>query len=139
MATMRIADALRNILADAFTARIDLGPGAGTVRFYTGAQPADADDAIGVQVLLATLTFSDPSAPAASGGVLTFDTITQDASADATGTATWARIEDSDGNNAFDCDVSVTGGGATIELNTVNIIAGGAVRISSFTVTIPAG
>ena len=139
MATMRIADALRNILADAFTTRIDLGSGAGTVRFYTGTQPADADDAIGAQVLLATLTFSDPSAPAASGGVLTFYVITQDSSADATGTATWARIEDSDGNNVFDCDVSVTGGGAIIELNTVNIIAGGAVRISAFTVSIPAG
>ena len=139
MATMRIADALRNILADAFTTRIDLGSGAGTVRFYTGTQPTDADDAIGAQVLLATLTFSDPSAPAASGGVLTFSAITQDSSADATGTATWARIEDSDGNNVFDCDVSVTGGGGTIELNSVSIIAGGAVRISSFTVTIPAG
>ena len=136
MATLRIADAARNQMLDQLTALIDAGAVAGTIRLYTGTMPADADDPIAAQVLLATLTFSDPSAPAASGGVLTFSAITEDASADATGVAAWARIEDNVGNNVLDADVTVTGGGGTIEMNTVNIVVAGVVRISSFTVTI---
>jgi hypothetical protein len=126
-------------MADAITAQLDLGAGAGTIKLYSGTQPADADDAITSQVLLATLTFSDPSAPGASGGVWTADAITEDSLADATGTAAWARVEDSDGNNVFDCDVTATGGGGTIEINTVSIVADAAVRATSLTVTMPAG
>ena len=138
MAIMRVADALRNQIADQITARIDAGAGPGTIKIYDGAQPADADDAITTQTLLATLTFSDPSAPAAVAGVLTFNAITEDSSADDSGTASWARAEDSDGNNAIDVDVTASGGGGTIEMNTVDIVAGGPVRISSFTITVPA-
>lgn len=139
MATMNLADALRNQLADQITARVDLGAAAGNIKIYDGTMPTDADDAISGPTLLATLPFSDPSAPAASSGVLTFNAITDDSSADATGTATWARIEDSDGNNVMDVDVTASGGGGTIELNTVSITSGGVVRITSFTITIPAG
>ena len=139
MAVWRQADALRNAMADAIKTRVDAGATAGTIKLYDGTQPADADDAITTQTLLATLTFADPSAPGASSGVLTFDSIVEDSSADATGTAAWARIEDSDGNNVFDVDVTATGGGGTIEINTVSIVAGAAVRATSFIVTIPTG
>ena len=67
--------------------------------------------------------------------MITFDAITEDSSADATATATWARIEDSDGTNVFDGDVSTAG--AMINLNTAAIVAGGPVRITSFTITMP--
>jgi hypothetical protein len=70
--------------------------------------------------------------------VLTFSTITEDTSADATGTATWARVRSSDAAQGFDCDVTATGGGGVIELNTVSIVAGGPVRITAFTFSIPA-
>ncbi len=136
---MRVADGTRNAIANAIIAAIDAGAGPGTIKFYTGTQPADADDAVTSQTLLAILTFSDPSAPAASAGKITFSVITEDSSADATGTATWARIEDSDGSNVFDCNVTATGGDGAIELNTVSIVTGGPVRISSFTLTVPAG
>ena len=139
MPVMRVADDSRSAMLDAITTLIDAGAGAGTIKIYTGTMPADADDAIVAQVLLATLTFSDPAAPAASAGVLTFSSITQDSAADASGTAKWARVEDSDGNNVFDCDITPTGGGGAIELNTTNIVLGGPVQITSFVLTAPAG
>lgn len=138
MANMRLATATRNAIANAIRDLIDAGTGAGTIEIRTGTQPASANDAA-TGTLLATLTFSDPSAPGAASGVTTFSAITEDAVADATGTAAWARVKDSAGNTIFDVDVSATGGGSTIELNTVAIVAGGPVRITAFTVTVPAG
>ena len=137
MANFRVADNTRSQLVQQIQIDLDAGAGAGTIKIYDGSQPADADTALSGQTLLAQLTFNDPSAPAASAGVLTFSSITDDSSADATGTATWARMEDSDGNTVFDCDVGTSG--ATINLNTVSIVIAGVVSITSFTVTVPAG
>lgn len=133
-AIMKNTDALRNAALDAITTLIDAGAGVGTIKIYDGTMPADADDAIVAQVLLATLTFTDPAAPGASAGLLTFSAIASDTSAAATGVAAWARIEDSNGNNVFDVDVGTTGSGASLELNMVNIVMGGTVAISAFTV-----
>lgn len=135
MATLRPALALRNAQLDAINTLINGGSGAGTLKIYTGTIPANADTAIGAQVLLATLTFTDPAAGAASASTLTFSAITQDSSADATGTATWARIADSAGATVFDCSVSATGGGGVIELNTASIVSGGPVSITGGTLT----
>lgn len=139
MAFMRISSALRSAQADQIKTLIDAGSGDGTINIYTAGSgiPAHPADAISDQVLLGTLTFSKPSAPGASAGVLTFSTITQDSSADHSGTAAWARIQDSDGNAIFDVDVGTAG--TSIILNTVNIVAGGPIQITSFTVTIPEG
>ena len=139
MANMRLATASRNAVANSIRDLIDLGSLGGTIKIYTTAQPANANTALGAQVLLGTLTFSVTSAPGAAVGVTTFSAITEDSSADATGTAVWARIADSDANTVFDCDITATGGGGTIELNTVSIVSGGPIRITSFTMTAPTG
>jgi len=136
MSNVRVADVTRNNRLNAVRDRIDSGPGAGVVEIRSGTQPADADDAA-VGTLLATLTLADPSAPNAASGVLTFNAITEDSSADATGTASWGRVKTSDGNTVFDCDVGTSG--TTIVLNTVSIVVGGPVRITSFTLTDPTG
>jgi hypothetical protein len=65
--------------------------------------------------------------------VLTFDTITQDSSANATGTATWFRIVDSDGNFVIDGTVGTSG--ADLNLNTTAIVATESVSITSLTFT----
>ena len=136
MANIRVAETVRNAMLDALLAKMNLGSGPATLKVYSGAQPASGDDPVGGgNTLLATLTFSDPAGSAAASGVLTFDAITEDSAADATATAEWARIEDSDGNNVFDGDVGTAG--AMIVLNTTSIAAGGPVRISSFTITMP--
>jgi hypothetical protein len=122
----------RNAMLDALNARINLGAGAGLLRIYDGSRPATGGAAT---TLLAELTLSDPAAPAAAAGVLTLSAITQDSSANATGTATWFRIVDSDANAVFDGSVTATGGGGDLQLVTTSITATQPVQVSSFTIT----
>ena len=125
-------DTLRNARADQITAAIDAGGAAGFIRLYDGTQPAKGGPAT---TLLAECTFSFPSFPAASGGQITTTSITGDASANATGTATWARIVDSNGNFVMDGTVGLTGSGADVELDSTSITAGQPVNVSSATFT----
>jgi hypothetical protein len=131
---IKLATTGRNAAVDAITALINAG-GAGTIKIYTGSQPTNPQTALGAQTLLGTLTFSATSFGAGSTGVATANAITQDSAADATGTATWARIASGGAATVFDCDVNTSG--ATINLNTVSIVAGGPIQITSFTLTMP--
>ena len=134
MANIRVAVASRNDMLAALLARMNLGSGAATLKMYSGTQPANGDAAES-GTLLGTLTFSDPAAPAPSGGTITFSAITEDSEANATAIVTWARIEDSDGNNVFDGNVGELD--AMIILNTTDIKAGGPIRVTSFTISLP--
>jgi hypothetical protein len=136
MAIIRFVTTAKNNALDTLKTAIDAGAGAGTIKVYNGTQPTSANDAITTQTLLATLTFSDPCGTTSSG-TLTMSAITQDSAADATGTATWARIADSTGATVFDVDVTVTGAGGTLQFNTTNFVINGPVLISAFTVTVP--
>lgn len=133
-ASIRLNDAAANAALDAIRALIDAGAGAGTVKVYNGTIPTNAATAIGSQTLLGTLTFSDPSAASAASRTLTFSAITQDSSADATGTATWARIADSDGNTIFDASIG-SGSGVVLQFNTTSIVIYGPVAITAFTLS----
>lgn len=135
MATMKLTATVRTALADALLAAFDGGDGPCVLRFYDGSQPAGPGTAVGAQVLLGSVVCADPVGTTASG-VLTFDAMTQDDAADATGTATWARLVDGDGNAVADFDVSDTGGTGAIKLNTVSIVVGGPIVVSSFVITL---
>ena len=91
-----LADASANGAADAVARHLDNG----YLRIYDGAKPANADVAVGAQVLLAELRFNATSAPGAAAGVLTFSAFTADASNNATGTATWFRALRSNGTSS---------------------------------------
>lgn len=133
-----LATATRQAMCDACVDAIDGGTGAGTLKIYTATRPANANTAVSGQTLLATLTFSDPAFGAANtSGVATANSITQDSSADATGTAAWARIETSTPGTVM--DISVGTSGAELNLDSVSIVAGGTVSVSSMTVTMPDG
>jgi hypothetical protein len=129
-----LSTAMRNALGTAFITAIDAGAGPGKISFYTATRPTSPDDAVTSQTLLGTVTFSDPCGTV-SGGVLTFDTITDDSSADADGTTTWARLYDSADTAIMDMSVTATGGGGDIELNTTSIVTGGPISITSATLT----
>jgi len=140
MSWLRLATASQNAACDAVVDLIDAGTGAGTIEIYddTAAPPASANDAVpATSVKLGTLTFYDPAFGAAVDGVATAGLITSDTSADADGTASWARIKDSGGNVIFDCDVGTTG--TVIVLNTVNIVIGATISITAGSVTMPSG
>lgn len=130
--TMGIVTAVRNAMMDLIKTAIDAGAGAGLFRVYDGTRPATGGSAT---TLLAELTFTDPSAAGAASGLLTFSAITADASANATGTATWGRMVDSTG--AFVADFSVGTAAADFILNTTSITIG--VNVSCTSATILAG
>ena len=106
----------------------------GYLRVYDGTQPVDANTAVGAQVLLAELRFNADAFAAASGGVITANAITQDSSANATGTATWARVLASDGTTVW-FDGSAGTGTVNFVLNTASIVVGAVVSCSAFTLT----
>lgn len=121
---------IRNNRMQAVADAIDGGAGAGLLRIYDGTRPASGGTAT---TLLAELTLSDPCAASVTGGVLTFDTITADSSANATGTATWMRIVDSAGTFCVDGDVGTSG--ADLNLNSTSISTGQEVSCTSATIT----
>src|SRR5512139_1209369 len=131
----RITNAVASAACDAIVDAIDGGPAAGTIKIYAGTIPTNADTAVGAQTLLATLTFSDPAFGAAADGVATASAITSDTSADATNTATWARIATSAGTTVM--DVTVGTSGDDINFNTVSFVTGATVAITALTVTVP--
>jgi hypothetical protein len=133
---MLISTLVRNAMVDAFVDKIDEGAGAGTLVIRTGAAPAATTDADS-GTLLATLTFSDPAFGAAASGTATASAITSDTSIDATGTAGYARIKDSDGE--VHANLSVGTSGADINFNSLSFVAGGTCAITSLTITQPAG
>lgn len=123
-----------NAQADALARLLD----SGSIKLYTGTQAATANTAVGAQTLLGTLSLSATSAPAASGGVLTFNAITSDTAADATGTATWFRALKSDGTTVV-LDGSVGASGTpNLLLNTDSIVIGARLDITGWTHTVPA-
>ena len=115
----------------------------GTLKIYTGTQPADANTAISGNTLLGTLTFSSTAfaASSASGSAgskvvtATANTITDDSSADNTGTATWFRVLKSDGTTAvFDGTVGTSG--CDLNLASTSIVSGEDISVTSLTITI---
>lgn len=119
---------LRNAQLDAVTTQAGASA---LLRVYDGSRPATGGAAT---TLLAQLTCNATFAPGAASGVLTLNAIAADASADATGTATWFRIVKSDGTTHV-MDGSVSTSGSDLNFNTVSIVAGANVAVTSFTIT----
>jgi hypothetical protein len=121
------AAALRNAQLDEITARAGASA---LLKIFSGTRPATGGaetTKLSEQVCNATF------APAASGGVLTLNAIADDTSADATGTASWFRIESSGAVHVMDGNVAVSG--SDLNFDSISFVAGGTVAISSFTVT----
>lgn len=138
--TLSLSDTAAKAGCDAVAA---LG-NSGTIKIYAGTQPTDANTAVGAQTLLATLTFGATAFGASSAtgttpsrkATATANTITDDTSADATGTATWFRMLKSDGTTVV-MDGSVGTSGADLNLVTTSLVAGEDVGVTSFTLSQP--
>lgn len=125
---------------DGIVDRLDEGSTAATIRGRTGTQPADPD-ATESGTLLFTLTMSatafGAAVDAAPGGQATANSITSDSSADATGTLAYCRA----GATGTGADDHIDGEAGTASadfiFNTLSIVAGSTVNMTSFTVTVP--
>lgn len=124
---LAFSTALRNARADEITTAIGTS---GLFRIYNGTRPASGGSAT---TLLAELALSATAAGAASSGVLTFNSITQDSSANATGTATWFRLVTSGGTFVIDGDVGTSG--SDLNLTTTSIVATQPVSVTSCVLT----
>lgn len=129
--TIGLNSTLRNSRLDAITSRAGASA---LLRIYSGSRPATGG---AETTLLAQLTCNATFAPAASGGVLTLNAIATQTSAAATGAASWFRIYASNGTtHVLDGSVStVAAGTGDLQLDDVNIVAGGTVAISSASFT----
>lgn len=128
MAIAYEAATLRDAMLDQITTRAGASA---LLRIYDGTRPATGGTAT---TLLAELTCNTTFAPAAVNGVLTLNAITADSSANATGTATWFRIVQSDGST-FVMDGDVGTSGSDLNLTSTSIVATQSVSVSSFVIT----
>lgn len=141
---LQFSTALRNAMLDEITAALDAGLGAAIIAIYSGTMPATVATALSGNTLLAKIAFADPSSAAAASGVLTIDADPDlsDASADATGTATWFRLYSSaDGATINEANAIMQGtvgtSGADINFTSVSFVATEPITITSWTITAP--
>lgn len=125
MANLGMSTTLRNNILDEITALVG---SSGILRIYSGTQPATGG---AETTILAQLTLNATFAPAAAAGLLTLNAITSDSSANASGTATWFRILQSDATTqVIDGDVSTTSAGTgDLQLDDTSIVLGGTVAL----------
>ena len=125
MASLVLATAERTALATQLATDLS----AGHLKIYSGTYDTGT--------LLADLTLPSMSGANVSNGVLTFPSITQ-VNAGETGTAAYFKLQKADGTTEV-CHGDVGTSGATINLNTLSIVDGGPVAITSAAITVPAG
>ncbi len=129
---MEITIAARNAAGTALTDLVNTG----SIQIRTGASPGVDSAATGT--LLATLPLSASAFGTWAAGSATANAITQDASADATGTAGYFRALSSGAAAVIDGTITATGGGGDLELNSVSIVAAATVDITSWVINHPA-
>ena len=126
----KLCEAVRNAALNALTTEISTS---GLMRWYDGAQPTDANTALGSQVAGVELACSSTFAGSASGGSMSVSTITG-ANASATlNPCTWHSFLTSAGVRKFDgsCGTAT----ANLILSSVTIGSGAACTCTSYTFT----
>ena len=129
---LKFSTSLANARANAITSTVG---GSALLNIYDGTQPAGPDTAITTQTLLAQLTCNATFAPAAASRVLTLNSITQDASSNNTGTATWFRLTTSGGTAHIDGTVGTAS--ADLIVTTTSVVATQPFSVTSATITEP--
>lgn len=126
--------------ADAMLGSLSTLLNSGKIRIYSGTEPTTANTALSGNTLLAELTFGNPAfgSPTASGAdrIITANAITQDSTADATGTATFFRATNAAGTVTY-YQGTVGTSGQQLNLTATNIVADGVVSVSSLSITMP--
>jgi hypothetical protein len=139
----RISNLTAKRACDAVVDSLDDGSGAAVVQGRSGAQPADPDTATSGTNLF-TLVCTDPAfgnaADANPGGRATASAVTSDSSADATNTLGYCRASSTNDSitpltNHIDGEAGTSG--ADFNFNTLSIVSGATVSLTSWTITMP--
>jgi hypothetical protein len=127
----------RNAACDGIVDALDGGTPPGRIEHRTGAQPANVNDPSS-GVLLGTNLFGNPAFGSAVAGTATANAISNDASADASGTAGYFRGYAGGGaDTAALFQGNSATGGADMNWDNNVVVSGGVIAISSFTITVP--
>jgi hypothetical protein len=135
-----INTALQNAMAAAFAARF---PAGSVLELRSATKPATANVAasgtLGAEIVL-------PASPwtVNSNGTVSKNGVWEDPAANASITATWARLRTADDAERMDFTAGASGSGAEIQITvggqaTANLVQNGPVAISAITITMPAG
>src|SRR5262245_14969757 len=127
---------LSNVAANAMADDLAVLQNNGFLRIYDGTKPATVDTAIATQVLLAELRWNATAFGAAVGGLIVANAITGDASANASGVASWFRSLKSDGTTAV-WDGTVGTSNADCVVASTTIVAGQPFNITSAQIAVP--
>ena len=137
---IKLAAAVAILMVDAAAGSVDTGSGPGKLVIYDGTQPANADTPVTTQNALVTFELADPAfgggVDGVTGAVATGNAVTP-VPAEATGTATWFRVTDSDDNPVMDGDVTDTNGSGALKVSSTAIIEDIDVSIVSMNITQP--
>lgn len=140
MAIIRLVDSVKESMLSALKDAIDAGTSAGVIDVYSGpipTLPTTAPTIPSVHKLLGTGTFSDPcctTVGSPTAGTMTFAAIAQDAMADESGVAAWARISSVTSGvktTVGDMDITTVGGGGMLQMNNTNIVKDGPIIFAS--------
>jgi hypothetical protein len=139
---VRISTGLRNHILDVDDVETPFA--SGSLKIFTGAQPADADQAE-TGTLIADITLPATPFGAAASGVMAKSGTWEDTSADNAGDMGWGRfMESGDGGGLstvqkrIDFNITITAGGGELTFPSITVGAGDPVTIDTFTITMPA-
>jgi len=122
--TIKLDTSIRNAIVDEIVTNL----GSGDVKIYTGTQPADPDSAA-TGTLLCTISISSGMTSASSGSS-SLTSAPESGTANATGTAGWARLI----SGGYNIDGSVATSGGDFTINTLSIVSGGSVSLTAFSI-----
>lgn len=130
-------------MLDALTALMD----GGTVQIRSGTKPADPSTAPGDGTLLASITLNNPAFGAAAADSPATRAVAaaddspalSDATADATGTASWFRVLNSASPQVAVMDGTVGTSDADMIVNTTSLVSGSPFSITSWEIRMPTG
>ena len=107
----------------------------GEFRIYGGNKPSDVSILdLSANTLLATLPLSIPAATV-TDATLTFNAITDDLLADATGSITWFRCVDVNGDAVFDGQCGTFGSGLDLIFDNLAVTQGGLVQVNLYSIS----
>lgn len=129
----RLSLAARNGALDSIARRLD----GGTFELRSGTKPADPDAAITDGVLISSHAIQATSAPAASGGSLTFNLPADDTSADNGAAPTFYRAKSSGGVAVIDGTAGLTAADPNAVINVSPVVVGDLVKILSWSLSLP--
>ena len=138
------------MLDNAINSILEEGTSGAIINIYAGTIPADCEATLGAATLLGTcpMTSGTPFGAAANqnpNARITAATITDDSSADTTGTAAFFRVYSCNTSqtdaNKLNCHIQgsagVSGDTPDMTLDDKNIVVGGTISITAYTIDMP--